>query len=42
MIFQYLKEIYKKDGEEIFMRADSNRTKGNSFKLKEKKFRLEK
>lgn len=40
--FQYLKETYKKEGEGIFARVDSNRTKGNSFKLKERNFRLEK
>ncbi|KAK4815336.1 hypothetical protein QYF61_000168 [Mycteria americana] len=33
--FQYLKEAYKKDGDRLFSRSCSNRTRGNSFKLKE-------
>ena len=39
--FQYLKEAYRKAGEELFIRAGSNRTRGNSFKLKEGRFRLD-
>ncbi|GAB0178543.1 hypothetical protein GRJ2_000319600 [Grus japonensis] len=39
--FQYLKEAYKKDGEGLFMRAWSDRTRGNGFKLKEGRFRLD-
>lgn len=42
MTFQYLQEIYKKEGEGIFAWVDSNRTKDSSFKLKERNFRLEK
>jgi len=36
---QYLKGAYKKAGERLFMRAWSNRTRGNGFKLKEGRFR---
>jgi len=38
--FQYLKGAYKKAGEGLFTRACSDRTRGNSFKLKEDRFRL--
>ncbi|KFP57710.1 hypothetical protein N323_02822, partial [Cathartes aura] len=37
--FQYLKEAYKKDG--VFSRACCDRTRGNGFKLKEGRFRLD-
>ncbi|KAK4816631.1 LOW QUALITY PROTEIN: hypothetical protein QYF61_019330, partial [Mycteria americana] len=39
--FQYLKGDYKKDGNRLFSRACSNRTRGNGFKLKESRFRLD-
>ncbi|KAK4815883.1 hypothetical protein QYF61_009934 [Mycteria americana] len=39
--FQYLKGAYKKDGDRLFSRACSDRTRGNGFKLKEGRFRLE-
>ena len=39
--FQYLKGAYGKDGEGLFIRECSNRTRGNSFKLKEGRFRLD-
>ena len=39
--FQYLKGAYKKDGDKLFSRACSDRTRGNDFKLKEGRFRLE-
>ena len=39
--FQYLKGAYKKAGEGVFTRACSYRTRGNGFKLKEGKFRLD-
>ena len=38
--FQYLKGAYKKDGERLFTKACSDRTRGNGFKLKEGRFRL--
>ena len=39
--FQYLKGAYKKDGDKLFSRACSNRTRVNGFKLKEGRFRLD-
>ncbi|KAK4823929.1 hypothetical protein QYF61_008315 [Mycteria americana] len=39
--FQYLKEAYKKAGEGLFTRACSDSTRGNGFKLKEGKIRLD-
>ncbi|GAB0182560.1 mitochondrial enolase superfamily member 1 [Grus japonensis] len=33
--YQYLKVAYRKDGEELFIRECSDRTRGNGFKLKE-------
>ena len=39
--FQYLKGAYKKDGDRLFSRACSNRTRGNGVKLKEGRFRLD-
>ncbi|KAK4806242.1 LOW QUALITY PROTEIN: hypothetical protein QYF61_013386 [Mycteria americana] len=39
--FQYLKGAYKKDGERLFSRACSDRTRDNGFKLKEGRFRLD-
>jgi len=39
--FQYLKGAYKKAGEGLFTRACSDRTRGNGFKLKESRFRLD-
>jgi len=38
--FQYLKGTYKKDEDNLFSRACSNRTRGNGFKLKKSRFRL--
>jgi len=38
--FQYLQGAYKKDGDRLFSRACSNRTRGNGFKLKEGRLRL--
>ncbi|KFU98345.1 hypothetical protein N340_14810, partial [Tauraco erythrolophus] len=38
--FQYLKGAYRKAGEGLFTRACSDRTRGNGFKLKEGRFRL--
>ncbi|KAK4826802.1 hypothetical protein QYF61_011610 [Mycteria americana] len=39
--FQYLKGAGKKDGDRVFSRTCSDRTRGNGFKLKEGRFRLE-
>jgi len=38
--FQYLKGSYQKDGDNLLSRACCNRTKGDGFKLKEGRFRL--
>jgi len=32
--FQYLKGAYRKDGDNLFSRDGSDRTRGNGFKLK--------
>ena len=39
--FQYLKGPYKQEGSKLFERVDNSRTRGNSFKLKEGRFRLD-
>ncbi|GAB0183972.1 mitochondrial enolase superfamily member 1 [Grus japonensis] len=39
--YWYLKGAYRKDGEGLFIRECSDRTKGNGFKLKEGQFRLD-
>ena len=39
--FQYLKGAYKQEGEWLFMRVDSGRTRGNGFKLGQGRFRLD-
>ncbi|KFR02775.1 hypothetical protein Y956_06360, partial [Nipponia nippon] len=39
--FQYLKGAYKTDGDKLLSRACCNRTRGNGFKLKEGRFRLD-
>ncbi|GAB0200484.1 triadin [Grus japonensis] len=39
--YQYLKGDYRKDGEGLFIRECSDRTRGNGFKLKEGRFRLD-
>ncbi|KAM9627797.1 uncharacterized protein ACIBXB_017478 [Morphnus guianensis] len=39
--FQYLAGAYKKAGEGLFTRACSDRTRGNGFKLKEGRYRLD-
>jgi len=39
--FQYLKEVYRKSGKEVFVRECKDRTRHNGFKLKEGRFRLD-
>ncbi|KFQ76619.1 hypothetical protein N335_05439, partial [Phaethon lepturus] len=39
--FQYFKGAYKKDGVRLFSRACCDRTRGNGFKLKEGRLRLD-
>jgi len=39
--YQYLKRDYKKDGDKLFSRACCDRLRGNGFKLKEGRFRLD-
>ncbi|KFP20847.1 hypothetical protein Z169_05444, partial [Egretta garzetta] len=39
--FQYLKGAYRKDGENLFSRASCDSTRGNGFKLKQGRFRLD-
>jgi len=38
---QYLKGASKKDGDRLFSRACNDRTRGNGFKLKEGRFKLD-
>jgi len=39
--FQYLKQAYKHEGDKVFSWFDSESTKGDSFKIKERKFMLD-
>ena len=39
--FQYLKGAYKQEGSQLFESVDNKRTRGNGFKLKEGRFRLD-
>ena len=39
--FQYLKGAYRRDGEGLFVRECRDKMRGNSFKLKEGRFRLD-
>ena len=38
--FKYLKEAYKQEGEQLFTRVDSDRTRGDGLKLRQGRFRL--
>ena len=38
--FKYLRGIYKKEGDRLFCRVCGDKTRGNGFKLKERRFRL--
>ena len=39
--FQYLKGDYKQERNQLFTKVDSDRTRGNNFKLKERRFSLD-
>ena len=39
--FQYLKGAYKQEGEWLFTRVDSDRTRGNGFRRRQGMFRLD-
>ena len=39
--FQYLKGAYKQEGERLFTRVDSDSIRGNGFKLRQGRFRLD-
>ena len=38
---QYLKGAYKQEGSQLLGRVDNSRTRGNGFKLKKGRFRLD-
>ena len=39
--FQYLKGLYKQEGERLFTSMNSDRTRGNGFKIRQGIFRLD-
>uniref|UniRef100_A0A669NVH1 Reverse transcriptase domain-containing protein n=1 Tax=Phasianus colchicus TaxID=9054 RepID=A0A669NVH1_PHACC len=40
-VFQYLKGVYRQEGNQVFERVDNSRTRGNGFKLREGRLRLD-
>ena len=38
---QYLKGAHKQEGERLFMRVDGDRSRGNGFKVRQGRFRLD-
>ena len=41
VVFQYLNGAYKQEEEQPFTKADSDRARGNDFKLRQERFRLD-
>ena len=41
MAFQYVKGAYKQEGEQLFTRVDNDRIRGNGFKPRQGRFRLD-
>ena len=41
VVFQHLKGAYKQEGERLFTRVDSDRARGNGFKVRQGRFRLD-
>ena len=39
--FQYLKGAYKQEGSQLFTRVENGRTRGNGFKLRDRRFSLD-
>ena len=39
--FQYPKGAYEQEGSQLFTKVDNSRTRGNGFKLREGRFRLD-
>ena len=39
--FQYLKGVYKQEGERLFTRVHSDSTRGNGFKLRQERLKLD-
>ena len=41
LIATFLKGAYKQEGEQLFTRVDSDKTRGNGFKLRQERFRFD-
>ena len=41
MVFQYLKGVCKQEGEQLFVRVDGDRTRGDGFKMRQGRFSLD-